>query len=157
MLDGFFLPALELIIEENFNGTLSAGLSGDAPPVGMWIWGWNVLVWSGFKECSLSNVPPCWQSLKYSALLEWIPWQKNFIPSQSMEWCCMGSWGAGNYFLTAYPCKSFQLSSTWEPALLLGGWRARGTLLQQLLFIIGGRLFAAGWPQIAATRPWSNS
>lgn len=35
MLDGFFLPALELIIEENFNGALSAGLSGDAPPVGM--------------------------------------------------------------------------------------------------------------------------
>lgn len=35
VLDGFFLPALELIIEENFNGTLSARLSGDAPPVGM--------------------------------------------------------------------------------------------------------------------------
>lgn len=34
-LDRFFLPALELIIEEPFNGTLSTVLNGDEPPVGM--------------------------------------------------------------------------------------------------------------------------
>lgn len=34
-LDRFFPLALELIIEEPFNGTLSTVLNGDEPPVGM--------------------------------------------------------------------------------------------------------------------------
>lgn len=44
-LDGLFFPppTFELITEELFNGTPSAGLNGDAPPVGMGLGVWNVL------------------------------------------------------------------------------------------------------------------